>query len=115
MEFENLEMVKEYPKWFLNRTLPLRVYRTHDEPKKGEKITYRWHFGYPEKVIKPFCPLIETTIYWGEPHWTEHEGFWLWWLPFTTESKELPMKELNEANGWRRRSLGECLKFLQRM
>lgn len=115
MEFDNLEMVKEYPGWFMKGTLPLRIYCTHDEPKNEEKIAYRWHFGYPKKFIKIFCPLIETTPFWGEQHWTEQEGFYLWWIPTVTNTKELPLKELNDWANWRRRSFGNCLDFMKRM
>ena len=75
MIFKNLEMVKEYPDWFLNKTLSLRIYRTHDKPKKGEKICYRWHFGYMEckeckkLVMEPlFCRLVRECpyfLYWN--------------------------------------------------
>lgn len=114
MRFDNLELVKEYPNWFLNKTKALRVYRTSEKDKYGKVLSYRYHIGYPEEFIKPFCPLIETTPFWGEQHWTEIDGFWLWWTVIVTKDNKYPINELNKDNLFRRNSFARCLEFLQK-
>ncbi len=116
--FHKLKMVKEYPGWFLKRTKPLRVYRSSDTDKSG-KVTYRYHFGFPVEFIKPFCPLIESTPFWGEQHWAEQDGFWLWWTPVTSDAKNpLPLdelnKELNRDLAFRRKAFMGCLDFYRK-
>ena len=115
MLFENLELVKEYPGFFLRRTKPLKVYRTHEVAKSGKPTSYRYHFGYPEELVKPFCPLLETTPFWGEAHWTEVDGFWLWWTSITAPNTDYPSPDvLNKENDFRRRYLSKCLDFYSR-
>lgn len=114
MLFENLELIHEYPGWFLQRTKPLRIYKTTSTNKDGTK-SYRLHFGYPEEFIKPFCPLIESTPFWGEQHWTEHEGFWVFPSQIALGSPdEYPVEKLNKENAWRRDSFAKVLDFYQR-
>jgi len=115
MLFDNLELVKEYPGQFLKQTKPLRIYRSHDASKKGKTTSYRYHFGYPKELVEPFCPLLEATLYWGEPHWTEIDGFWLWWTSITVKATDYyPLEAINKENGFRRHAFSQCLDFYRR-
>lgn len=110
MQFENLELVKEYPGIFLKGTKSLRIYKS----KGKDDDQYRWHFGYPKEFIKPFCPLIETTPFWGEQHWTEQDGFYIWWLMIMTDTPDLPIEELNKENNNRYKTFAHAFDFLRK-
>lgn len=112
-KFDNLELYKEYPGWFMGGRKSLRLYRTCEVDADGNITSYRWHFGYPDTLVRPVCPLLETTLYWGEQHWYEtDDGYWLWWLPIVTKDKDyFPKEELNRETDWRRRSMGKVINF----
>ncbi len=109
--FKNLTLIKEYPNG-VGLNIPLRLYRTESED--DERIRYRWHFGYQEKFIKPLCPLIESTPFWGEQHWIEIEGYWLWWLSFTTEDPEIPKGQVNWWYKWYGRQFDMCVNYCRK-
>lgn len=83
--FESLTLYKTYKK-LLNNKWDVCLYYTIE--KRQKETAYRWHFGFPEKIIKPFLPLLETTPYWGEQHWKEIDEFYLYWLTSVTEKPE---------------------------
>jgi len=102
---KNPKLQKEYPK-FLSNKWDLRIYYTVEED------FYRFHFGFPENLVKPLCPLLECSPYWGEQHWIEVDGFWLWWLPYREKTNK-PKKE--KLNSWLKFYLSQynmCLRFL---
>lgn len=105
MNFSNLQLIAEYPK-MINGKYPFRLYSTDEENGK-----IRYHFGWPEFIIKPFLPLLETTLYWGEPHWTEQDGFYIYWLPIVSEQNNPNWKELNKLMKFQFRSFNECLQL----
>lgn len=101
-----IEFVKEWPT-ALGGKKPLRLYRA----KRGE--TWRWFFGFPEEMVKPICLLLETTLYWGEEHIAEHEGFYIWWLMVTTDTKEIPRAELESQLKWHLRMARKCVDWYE--
>lgn len=111
-----ITLLKEY-KNFLFGKLPLRIYTSRfsptDESKPIEK--WRYHFGFPEEVVKPLSLLLETTVAWGEKHWKEHEGFWIWWLTVTGRlGADVPWKKLQRDLDFRINSFNRVLRFYQR-
>jgi len=88
MQFDNLKLYREYPT-ILSGKKPLRIYTTDFRDKK-----VRWHFGFPKSMVEPVRQLLETTPFWGEQHWTEQDGFWVYWLTCCSQKDEFPVKEL---------------------
>jgi len=86
-KFNNLELIKEY-KNFLSEKWDFRVYRSFE----NSNGIYYFHFGFPEKIVKPLCPILECSPYWGTTHWKEIDGFWLWFSCYTSKNK-IPEKE----------------------
>lgn len=106
-KFSNLELVKEYPTMLMGK-FPLRLYRSKDT----KDSFYRYHFGFPEKIVKPLSVMLETTPYWGEQHWDIIDGFWIWWLAITSEGIEVPNEKLNSELKWRLNSANKCRALL---
>lgn len=78
---------------------------------------YRWHFGYPEELVKPLIPLLEATCFWGEQHWTEIDGYCLYWLPIVTEIFELNedlLKHLRREDQSLMSLYNQCFEYLKR-
>jgi len=88
MKFDNLKLYREYPTMISGKE-PLRLYTSDFE--NGE---VRWHFGFPERMVKPVHELLESTPFWGESHWTEQDGFWVYWLTCCSKEEEFPAEEL---------------------
>lgn len=99
---EEIFFVKEYPT-ALGGKKPVRIYRS----RTGEQ--WRWFLGFPEEAVKPLCPLLETTPYWGEQHCGEHDGFWLWWTTTVTTDDAVPVQKLNGHLKWMTRAATTCL------
>jgi hypothetical protein len=110
MDFNNLELVKEYPN-FIKDKYPFRLYRSQE--KAGGR--YKYHLGFPEGLVKPMCFMLETTPYWGEVHWKEIDGFYLWWTTTFSDTKEPPLRELNRELKWRISVANDCIHFLKRL
>ncbi len=109
-KFSNLVLVKEYPTMLMGK-FPLRLYQSKEE----QNSFYRYHFGFPEVIVKHLTPMLETTPYWGEKHWIEIEGFWLWFLTIMPKDNlEIPNKELDRELSWRLRSANKCLDLLRK-
>jgi len=106
-----MNLVKEYPDG-VGPNIPLRLYWTI-EKDSDDNIYYRWHFGYPEKFIKPLCPVIESSPYWGEVHWAEIDGFWVWWLSVTTTTPEIPKEKVNFWYRFYGRMFNMCVNYLR--
>ena len=87
-QFDNLKLYSEYPT-MLSGKRPLRIYTSGFREGK-----VRWHFGFQESMVKPVRQLLETTPFWGEQHWTEQDGFWVYWTTCCTPEGEFPQKEL---------------------
>ncbi len=109
MDFKNLEFVKEYPTIIAGK-YPLRLYRS----REGVKANYRYHFGFPEGMVKPICTILECTPFWGEEHWKEVDGFWLWWLTIMSETEDIPSVELNRDLAWRISSINNVNRFYRK-
>ena len=73
---------------------------------------YRFHFGFPEKIVEPVHDLLECSPYWGEQHWQEIDGFWLWWLSYTEEVKKPKKEKLNHWLKFHVSQYNLCLGFL---
>ena len=101
-----IEFVKEWPT-ALGNVKPLRAYRA----KRGD--TWRWFFGFPEEMVKPIIVMLETTVYWGEAHIAQHEGFYIWWLMVTTDTDEIPLDELKKELKWRLRTAQKCVDWFE--
>ena len=106
MRFENLKLIKEYPKMISNK-YPLRLY--FSDFRKDESNKVRYHFGWPKFIVKPLCPLLETTLYWGEEHWVEDGNFYIYWLPIISVEGEVPYDELNKMLKFQLGSFNQCL------
>ena len=113
LDENSLELVFEKERFICER-LPLRMYRSRFSPEDLKKPIEKWryHFGFPEGLVKPVAQLLETTIAWGEKHWKEHEGFWIWWLAIS--GKEPPWDKLKRDLEFRISSYNRILKFYQK-
>ena len=107
MIFSNFEFVKEYPT-VISGKLPVRIYKSYDDNK------YRWHVGFKEDFVKPLCSLLECAPYWGEMHWKEEDGFWIWWTMTVTDDEELPFGQLQRDLNFRMSSLNKVLDFFRK-
>lgn len=90
----------------------LRVYYSLSHNK-----WYRWHFGYPKAIIDPLLPLLETTPFWGESHWCEIDGYYLYWLPILSESNEPNtdiVHKLNQEDSTMIAFYNDCLSILKK-
>ena len=116
IQFDNFKFVKEFPTILAGKH-PLRLYRSRFSPDDPEKPIekYRWHFGFPEKIVKPLCPLLEATPYWGETHWKEEDGFWIYWLHDISDisEEEIPSK-LNKTLKLYLTSYNQVLRFFSK-
>jgi len=112
MDTKNLKLVKEYPDG-VGPNIPLQLYQTI-EKRSNDENHYRWHFEYPKNLIEPLCPLIESTPYWGEQHWTEVDGFWIWQLPFTTTTPEIPKEKINYWYKFYGQMFKMCINYLKK-
>lgn len=112
-DFDKLELVVHKDN-IISGKEPIRIYRTTTQDKDGI-TTYRYHIGFPEKVVKILCPLLETTPYWGEQHWKEIDGFWLWWTAITGKGgDDAPFDKLNRELDWRLKSANKVLQWLRK-
>jgi hypothetical protein len=113
-DFGELEFIKEYPT-LISGKKPLRLYRTKTTDANGGLVdNYRYHFGFPKEVVELLCPMLETTLYWGERHWKEDGGFWIWWLMIVQEGTDVPVDKLNRELDWRMKYASKCLQWLAR-
>lgn len=106
--WKDIELVEEFPK-ALGRKLPIRVYRASDHDR------WRWFLGFPREAVKPLCPLLESSPYWGEIHCAEDGDFWLWWQMILTNSDEIPLKELNRALAYSLNLAQRCIETLDKL
>lgn len=104
-----IEFVKEWPT-ALGGKKPVRAYRA--KAKNDER--WRWFLGFPEETVKPMIDLLETTLYWGEAHVAEHEGFYIWWLAVMTDTPDIPLDKLNHDLKWHLRAAQKCVAQLER-
>lgn len=96
--------------------LPLKLYRSRFSPTDTDKPIekYRYHFGFPEGLVKPIALLLETSPYWGDPHWKEEDGFWIWHLPVVGDGEEPPYKTLNRRLGYMLEAHNSVVRFLRK-
>jgi hypothetical protein len=115
MEFENFKFVKEYSTIIAGKH-PLRLYTSRFSPNELDKPIekVRWHFGFPKKLVEPLCPLLETTPYWGEPHWKEDNDFWIYWLTDVSENDGTIPDKLNKTLTFYFNQYNKCLHWYQR-
>ena len=115
-QFDDFKFVKEFPTILAGKH-PLRLYRNRFSPNDPEKPIekYRWHFGFPRKIVEPLCPLLEATPYWGETHWKEEDDFWIWWLHDISDAseEEIPSK-LNKTLEFFLKSYNQVIGFYKR-
>jgi hypothetical protein len=107
--FENPVLIKVFEN-HISGKFALRLYQTERDKR------YRWHFGYPKEIIDPLLPLLETTPYWGERHWAEHEGFYLYFLYVLTGGKDVNAEIMRELNREDKSLMGlynDCLSILK--
>lgn len=93
----------------LGREVEIRVYSTPEGNRR------RWHFGFPKKLVSPLCPLLACTPYWGDAHWAERDGFWLWHTAIVSDSPELNAavrERLTNELRFSLQALNQCSKFL---
>jgi len=109
MDFKNLELIKQYDNIISNKE-PVRLCKS----KEGNTLPFRYHLGFPERIISPLCPLLETTVYWGETHWREEDGFWIWQTPLTGKNEDIPYNNLNRELSWRIGAANQALRFLKK-
>lgn len=107
--FENLTLEKEYPK-FISDKYNLRIYTT----KESDGKEYRWHLGFPKKLVKPVLQIIETTPYWGNEHWAERDGFYIYYTATTTDDKKIPKSELEHTLKFHKTSFNKCINWLRK-
>ena len=113
MKFDDFEPFEEYPTILMGK-FPFRVYRSRFMPTETDKpiTSYRYHFGFPKKLVEPICLLLETTVYWGEAHWHEHEGFWIWHTYITGRvDQAVPYKDLDRELASRIRQYNHCIEW----
>jgi len=53
-KMENPKLIKEYSNFFSNKW-NLRIYYTVEED------SYRFHFGFPEKLVEPISSILECS------------------------------------------------------
>jgi hypothetical protein len=115
-QFDDFKFVKEYPTILAGKH-PLRLYRSRFSPDDLNKPIekYRWHFGFPKNIVEPVGVLLETTPYWGEVHWKEEDGFWIYWLHDVSDAseEEIPSK-LNKTLDFYLRSYNQVIGFYKR-
>jgi hypothetical protein len=90
--YGNPVLAKEFVS-HLNGKYNLRLYYT---PAKADERRFRWHFGYPEQIIKYLLPLLETTPFWGDQHWLELDGYYVYVLHVVTDTNGLTVNLLND-------------------
>lgn len=114
MSFDDLELVKEFPK-ILCGTKPLRVYRSRSFPVDTDKPIEKWryHFGFPTELVLPLSILLETSPYWGDRHWHEEDGFRLWRLTIVGDLKP-PWDKLNRELSRRMKSYNSVLAWMRK-
>jgi len=116
LKFEDFKFVKEFPTIIVGK-YPLRLYRSRFSPDDLNKPIekYRWHFGFPKFMVEPLCPMLEASPYWGETHWKEEDGFWIWWLTDISDAKEemIPDK-LNKTLDFYFKSYNHVINFYKR-
>ena len=115
MTFDDFEIVREAPKAIAG-CHPLRIYRSRFAPRDTTLPIEEWryHFGFPKELVAPLCPLLETTVAWGEKHHLEEEGFWVWWLVITGQGDEVPWEKLNRKLDMMLKSYNRTLDFFTR-
>ena len=104
---KDFEFVKEFPN-IISGKITIRLYRS---PARYHK--YNYHVGFPKEFIETLCPLIEASPYWGEQHWREEDGFWIWWTRVMTDDEELPVCELQKVLEFKIDSLNKVVDFLR--
>ena len=116
IKFDDFEFVKEYSTMLADKH-PLRLYRSRFNPNDLSKPIqeYRWHFGFPKTILpEPMLMLLETSPYWGEQHWKEEDGFYIYWLHDVSEKDEGIPKKLNKTLEFYLRSYNQVLNFYKR-
>lgn len=114
--YDDFELIKTF-KTIIAEKFPLRLYRSRFYPTDINKPIekYRYHFGFPEALVKPICLLLETTLFWGEEHWKEEDGFWIWWLTIIGGANDkLPFKALQKQLDRMLKSRNSVIKFLKK-
>ena len=113
---DGFELIKTFDTIIAGK-FPLRLYRSRFSPTDLDKPIeeYRYHFGFPEKLVKPAALLLETTPYWGNKHWKEEDGFWIWWLTVTSNAKNgPPYKALNRRLDYMLHAYNNVVRFLRK-
>lgn len=110
---DGLELVWEKKNYLCGR-ITLRVYKSRFSPVDLKKPIEEWryHFGFPREMVESLAMLLETSVYWGEKHWKEHEGFWLWMLTVTGE--KTPWNKLNRQLTFMVKSYNQVLRFYEK-
>lgn len=69
----------------------IRIYRTSISKSEAQ---YRYHLGFPKRLVTPLLRVLESSVGWGVAHWTEKDGFLLW----ATEiiASDLPVQRLQK-------------------
>ena len=120
MWFAHLKYVYEEPK-HLCEEHDLRVYTSEVQanghtPSDGEQEQVRYHIGFPEYLVKPIAILLETSPYWGEAHWCEEDGFWLYWLRICGGKDEpIPFADIDKNLKFKLKAYNRCLGTMTRM
>ena len=68
-----------------------------------------WHLGFPQKMMTPLCPVLETEPYLGETRWKEDGGFWIWKTECKTKA-ELS----HDLETWYLPQIDEVVKLIQK-
>jgi len=96
------------------REIEFRIYRTPElKVSPLQQPRWWWHFGFPEALVSSLCPLLECTPYWGDQHWAERDGYWIWATSVVSDSSELSavQRKLNSELRLDLQSLNMCLSL----
>jgi len=78
---DTLDLCEERVDYF-GRELHFRIYNSRDLDSSGR---IRWHFAFPEELVKDINDMLETEQFLGVPHWHKQDGYWFWWTMLVTE------------------------------
>jgi hypothetical protein len=112
MEFTNLKLYREYPGHLCGKH-PVRLYTTDFSEDSPDKV--RWHVGWPKELLPDeFLQMLECDIYMFGSHWTEHEGFLIFWTMVCEPLEPFPSMQINRQLNYMVKSYNQVLNFFRK-
>lgn len=107
--FDNLKQIFEQPNMISNKHA-VRIYITTEDDDN-----VRYHLGFPSAMLpEQVWLLAETEPYLGEKHWTEVDGFKIFWLSeVINKSQQLPVIALQRHIVFHINSIKTAVKFFK--